>query len=208
MALLRLENGDFYTDHKVINEIIEPVEIGAFDLPRDVAERIADPAVKFDRAFADILFKKVYPDLKGMLDRAGFDVKERRAAVYIPPASASDPHQFITLLDGAGEVEPAPLRDEDFGAYLVPHKFPVNDWHFCFAGTMAKGLQLTDGSQAVLYIFAGEWMRLRPSVLNWPVFQSGSPIVGLSCFEEEANEHGAYTMELHPEFSPHETMKF
>lgn len=208
MALLRLSNGRFYTDIKTINELIAPVQIGSFDIRPEIASSVNDPELKFDRKFADLMYERAAPGTEKILKDAGFEDKERRLAVYIPPKTSKDPHQFITLLDGDEQAEPAPLRDEDFGAYLVPHRFPVNDWHFCFIGTMAKGLRLENGEQAVLYVFAGEWMRLRPTVLNWPVFQSATPIIGLSYFEEKANEHGAYDMELVPDFVPEETMKF
>lgn len=208
MALLRLSNGEIYTDLKTINQLIAPVEIGTFEVPADVAKAVSDPDLKFNRAFANLMHGTVVPKAKETLKQAGFDPKETRLAVYVPPKTANDPHQFIALLEGEGEIDPAPLREEDFAAYLVPHRFPVNDWHFCFAGTMAKGLLLENGVQATLYIFGGEWMKLKPTVLNWPIFQKASPIVGLSFFEEEANEHGAYDMDLVPDFQPEESVRF
>ncbi|HZU62508.1 MAG TPA: hypothetical protein VFF98_02405 [Novosphingobium sp.] len=208
MALLRLENGEIFTDIARINALIGPMEIGIFSAPADFVAYANDPSTRYDRAFANRLYTDVAPALEALLDEHGFGFQARRIGVYVPPAQPGDAHQFIALFNGDGEAEPAPLRDEDFKAYLVPHRFPVLDFHFCFGGTMAKGLKLENGQEAVIYIFTGEWMRLRPSVLNWPIFQSGSPIVGVSYFAEKENAHGAYDMELHPEYKPKDVASF
>ncbi|AQS83862.1 hypothetical protein A0U92_02690 [Acetobacter aceti] len=208
MALLRLENGEIFTDISKINELVTPMEIGAFNVPADFLAFANDPTTKFNRQFANRLYNDVATGVERLLARHNFTFQARRIGIYVPPVKPGDSRQFITLFDSDAEVEPTSLRDEDFKAYMTPHRFPVLDFHFCFAGTMAKGLKLQNGTEAVIYIFPGEWMRVRPTVLNWPIFQSGSPVVGLSYFAEKENEHGAYDMELHPEYKPKAVTSF
>ena len=104
--------------------------------------------------------------------------------------------------------EVATEEADDLQAYLTPHNIHVNDWHFVFSGTIVKGMQLQGDRQAVVYVTPGEWIRLAPSVLNWPIFSFGEPVIGLSYYDREPAAEGWFPMDLHPDHTINEVTGF
>jgi hypothetical protein len=77
-----------------------------------------------------------------------------------------------------------------------------------FGGAIVKGMQLGDDRQAVVYVTPGEWIRLFPSVLNWPIFPFGKPAIAVSHYDRQLNEMGWFDMDVLPEHEVLDTMRF
>ena len=84
----------------------------------------------------------------------------------------------------------------------------VYDWYFIVSGTIMKGVQLEGGVQGIVYATPGDWLRFAPSVLNWPMMASGSPVIAVAYYDREPNEEGGFDMEFKADHTVMDTMKF
>lgn len=203
MAIARLSTGELYGSHKDINAVIGPTEIGAFKLPLDVSEKIAALQMPVDKHGAEYFLSNFDPEAKAFADAEGFSFQQVRC--FVPPATKGGPAGFSTNPGGAAGEMPADVLT----AYQTPHNVNANEVHFLFQGCITKGLQLEDGHQAVVYITAGEWMRIHSVTMTWPVFNAGEASIAMSCYDREPQvEGGQFEMTMHPQHKILETMKF
>ncbi len=197
MALLRLSNHRVYTTVDAINRIVEPMQIGTFDYPqsvRDVVSRFKHPLSKKDAMY---ILESLDPKAVEMVTRAGFT--HRRVGNVVPSPNEDGSFQFVTRDEKSPADAAAVARSpKEVSDYLIPHHVQVNDWHFIFSGAIIKGLRINGNLQGVVYCQAGEWIRLNPSLLNWPIFPYGEPTAAVSYFDRSF-EGGPFPMDLKPE---------
>jgi hypothetical protein len=196
MALLRLSNGRVYTAPEDINRSVAPMQVGEFTIPPDARARVRDFKHPLSQDDALFVLKSLDPQVSGRAEQAGF--KFRRVGTVVP--SPADDGTFVYMqrfADQEHESAPVALSAQAVRDYLVPHHVLVNDWHCVFSGAIIKGVQLRDGLQGVVYCEAGNWIRLGPQVLNWPVFPHGRATVAVSMFDQPCTEN--FKMDLHPE---------
>ena len=207
MAILRLSTGKIFTDYARLNKIIAPVEVDSFSLSEEAKNAVIEKTRTLNRESADFLLETLGDGELERMKTGGLDVKCNRVATYSPAQTEGGPCSFAMIFGDQQEAVAFSAEGDVLAAYLVPHMFLAYDWHYCFEGSMIKGLQVNDDLQACLYITAGEWMRLDPAVMNWPVFPN-SNVVGVSFFDRLPNENGGYDMEHAPEHPILESMKF
>jgi len=132
-----------------------------------------------------------------MVAKEGFTY--RRVGNVVPSPKQDGSFAFVTRDEHSpGDAPPIARSPKEIADYLIPHHVQVNDWHFVFSGGIIKGLQLKGDLQGVVYCGAGEWIRLNPSILNWPIFPYGQATVAVSCFDRPF-AGGPFKMDLHRE---------
>lgn len=208
MAIARLSTGEVYANYSDINELVKPVQVGRFSLPEEVGEKINALAKPLTREGADYILSNLDPNAETMMKNAGFSFSYRRVGCYVPPKTRGGACSFTLVQDGNEEAATAEMTEADLGIYLTPHNVHVHDWHFTFSGAIVKGLQLEGDLQAVVYVTAGEWIRLAPTALNWPIFAFGTPVIGVSYYDRDPNAEGGFDMDLHTEHPIREAMKY
>ena len=208
MAIARLSTGEVYTNYSDINALVKPLQIGRFSFPAEVEQKVNTLTKPLTREGADYILSAIDPAAEDMMKDAGFDFTTRLVGCYVPPTTRGGACSFTSLKDDGSEAMVDNMTEDELTAYLTPHNVHVNDWHFTFSGAINKGVQLEGDLQAVVYVTAGEWMRLAPSILNWPIFPFGTAVIGLSYFDRDLNAEGYFDMDLHPDHAVVETMKF
>ncbi|MGH8247654.1 MAG: hypothetical protein ACREUU_14640, partial [Gammaproteobacteria bacterium] len=99
---------------------------------------------------------------------------------------------FYTVPGPSGTMPEQKLKD-----YGTPHRLGADDRHHVYAGSIVKGLVLADGRQGMIYVSPGEWIRLRKTVVNWPIFTYDGPNIAVSYFDcMPQTEDGNYNMHL------------
>jgi hypothetical protein len=197
VPLLRLSNGRIYTTLLDINRIVAPLTVGQFAMPQAVQERVAKFSQPISKADADFVLGNLDPDAIRMVTGEGF--KFRRVGNVVPSRNEDGTFEFLQRAENT-PVDAAPIArsPQQIRDYLVPHHVQVNDWHFVFSGAIIKGLQISADLQGVVYAQAGEWIRLNPTLLNWPIFPYGEATVAVSYFDRTF-EDGPFKMDLKPE---------
>ncbi len=197
MALLRLSNARVYTTIDEINEIVAPLRIGTFDLPETASNRIAGFSQPLSKPDAMTVLKLLDSKVVDMTAKEGFTY--RRVGNVVPSPKQDGSFAFVTRDENSpGDAPPIARSPKEIADYLIPHYVQVNDWHFVFSGGIIKGLQLKGDLQGVVYCGAGEWIRLNPTILNWPIFPYGQATVAVSYFDRPFSG-GPFKMELHRE---------
>jgi hypothetical protein len=147
-------------------------------------------------------------DVREQMKERGYSYEVRRVGCFIPPTTRGGKCSFSLVMEGSTDVIVDKLVEEELSKYVTPHNAIVHDWHCVFAGVIIKGMQLEDGRQAVVYVTPGEWIRLFPTVLSWPIFPFGKPVLAVSHYDRQLNELGWFDMELFPEHKVLDTMRF
>jgi hypothetical protein len=177
MALLRLEDGRIFTTLADINAQLAPMQIGAFPFDAAMQARVEEMAKPVSKESAE--------EIVAMLDeatRARF-AEEGLASWRLGNVIDEGDDQFGFYLfyengeSGTGQQSGAAMRD-----YKTPHRDDVEDIHFVFSGAIIKGAVLESGVQGVVYVQAGEWIKVGSKAINWPVFPAGQSTIGLSFF--------------------------
>src|SRR5580658_1477933 len=206
MALLRLSNARVYTTIDEINELVSPLQVGTFNLPeaaRGAVARFKHPLSKED---AMTVLRLLDPKVVDMVTREGFTF--RRVGNVVPSPKQDGSFAFVTRDENSpGEAAPIARSPKEIADYLIPHHVLVNDWHFVFSGGIIKGVHLKDGLQGVVYCQAGDWIRLNPTILNWPIFPYGEATVAVSYFDRPF-AGGPFKMDLHKEVEVQPGMTF
>ena len=128
----------------------------------------------------------------------------RRVGCLVPPQNGDGMMRFSLKPGGEGERPAADMK-----AGQTPHRVHVNEMHFTLSGTIMKGLQLADGRQAVIYVTAGEWIKLHEVTLNWIVYPSGEAVNAISYYDQEPHtEDLRYDMTMAPDHEILDTMRF
>lgn len=197
MALLRLSSGRVYTTVASINPIISPMQIGTFDYPKAVRDRVTQVKHPLSKDDAMFILKSLDPKAVEMVTKEGF--KFRRVGNVVPSPNDDGSFAFVQRDEkSAGDNPPAARSPKEIADYLIPHRVQVNDWHFVFTGAIVKGLCIGDALQGVVYCQPGEWIRLSPALLNWPIFPYGEATAAVSYFDR-SYEDGPFKMDLKPE---------
>jgi hypothetical protein len=205
MALLRLTSGRVYTAPEDINRIVSPMQVGEFAIAPEVRTRIRAFKHPLSQEDAMYVLKNLDPKVIAMAEKDGF--RYRRVGNVVP--SAADDGNFTYMQrfeDRSIQSAPQPMSAEAVRDYLIPHYVKVNDWHCIFSGAIIKGVQLRDGQQGVVYCEAGDWIRLSPKVLNWPIFPYGEATAAVSMFDQPCE--GNFDMELHSEVKIQSEMRY
>ena len=208
MAIARLSTGEVFTHYSDINELVKPLQVGRFSFPLEVEQKINALTKPLTKEGVDYILDAVHSDAESVLEDAGFEFKSRRVGCYVPPETRGGECSFTRTREGQTEVDTVTMTEDDLTGYLTPHNVHVNDWHFTCSGAIVKGIQLEADLQAVVYVSPGEWIRLAPSVLNWPIFAFGTPVIGLSYYDRAPNADGKFDMDMYPDHPVLETMKF
>lgn len=197
MPLLRLSNGRVYTTANDINRLAAPLQVGAFDYPQAVRSKVREfkhPLAKQDALF---ILDSLDPAAAAMVDRAGF--KYRRVGNVVPSPDEDGSFAFVQRdASSPADAPPRARSPKEISEYLVPHHVQVNDWHFVFSGAIIKGVYINSDLQGVVYCLAGEWIRLSPTLLNWPIFPYGEPTAAISYFDRPF-DGGPFEMNLKPD---------
>lgn len=203
MPLLRLSDGRVYTTAEDINAIVKPMEVGSFALDNALRQKVDAMAQPLSADDAKSIVSLLDPDARRKVAAEGYI--SWRLGNIVPGGDGSyDFHQhFENGEAGGGKKSSQEIRD-----YLTPHHVLVNDIHFVFTGAIIKGVQLENGLQGVCYVQQGEWIRLGPTILNWPVFPSGKATTGLSFYDQVAGPGQSWKMDLHPEVEVFPTMLY
>ena len=197
MAIARISSGEIYSTHEEINRVAAPLQVGSFNLPAEVAAKAVGLPMPMQQEGAEFLLENLDAEAVSMAEKDGYVY--RRAGCYVPPREKDGPCHFCTNDLTSGHVS-AELSEADLKAYSTPHHVLAGDLHFVFSGLIIKGLVLKDGLQAVVYVQAGEWIRLNQTILNWPIFPAGVPVTAVSYFDRQPNpDTNNYDMDLHPE---------
>lgn len=196
MPLLRLSNGRVYTAIKDINRLVAPLRVGRFKMYEQVVARLATLPMPLSQDDAMLLLESLDPSDVAMVEEQGF--KYRRVGNVVPPAVDGGGFAFVTRYEGGDPNTPAAeMTQKAIADYLVPHHVQANDWHFVFSGAIVKGVQLDGDLQGVVYAQAGDWIRLGPRVLNWPIFPFGEATAAVSFFDRDPAA-GEFAMDLRP----------
>lgn len=194
MALLRLSNGRVYTAIEDINRFVAPMTIGKFKVTDETLAKVAAFPQPLSHADAMFVYDSLDPEAIRMVEAEGFTY--RRVGDVVPAEDGS--FQFMQRSPASDPAAPPVARSpKDIADYLIPHYVQVNDWHFVFSGSIIKGVKFSDDLQGIAYIQAGEWVRLNPTILNWPVFPYGQATVAVSCFDRPFDK--PFQMDLHRE---------
>jgi hypothetical protein len=197
MALLRLSNGRVYNTLADINELVAPLRIGAFDLPASARATVSGFKHPISKNDAMTVLGLLDPKVTAMVAKEGFT--HRRVGNVVPSPSQDGSFAFVTRDENSpGDAAPIARSPKEIADYLIPHHVQVNDWHFVFSGGIIKGLQLKGDLQGVVYCQAGDWIRLNPTILNWPIFPYGEATVAVSYFDRSF-AGGPFKMDLHKE---------
>ena len=210
MAILRLSIGEVYATYKDINKIIAPagMTVGRFSYSKSLEAKVAEMPKPLTKESLDLIFGEMSSSVEGMMNDANYRYASCRAAAYIPPKTQGGKCVFSMAFKGMTEAINTEMDESDLTDYKLPHVLRTNNWHFSFASSMAKGIQLADGVQCVIYITAGEWMRLDPTCFNWVIFPSGEPVIGVSYFGDEPNAEGRWETDVTPDHVVLETMQY
>jgi hypothetical protein len=197
MALLRLSNARVYLKIDEINELIAPLKIGTFNLPDAARAKVGAFPQPLSKQDAMTVLQLLDPKVVEMVTREGFS--HRRVGNVVPSPSQDGSFGFVTRDENSpGDAPPIARSPKEIADYLIPHYVQVNDWHFVFSGGIVKGVQLKGDLQGVVYCGAGEWIRLNPTILNWPIFPYGQATVAVSYFDRPF-AGGPFKMDLHKE---------
>lgn len=208
MAIARLSTGEVFGSYSDINEVTAPVQVGRFSLPESTKEKIGELTMPLTQEGGDYILSMLDPNAETLMKHEGFSFDYRRVGCYVPPSTRGGSCSFTMVNEGQAEAATAEMTEKDLVAYLTPHNVQVHDWHFTFSGAIVKGIRMEGDLQAVVYVTPGEWIRLAPSVLNWPVFAFGAPVIGVSYYDRVPNAEGGFDMDLHPDHPILESMKF
>lgn len=196
MALLRLSDGRVYTAIEDINRLAGGITVGKFRVTQDTLDKVVGFSHPLSHDDAMYLISKFDPEDRKMVEAEGFTY--RRVGNVVPVSGGG--FSFVQRYEGGDPSdEPMTMPPEAIKAYLTPHFVHVNDWHFVFSGSIIKGVKLSEDLQGVVYAQAGEWIRLNPTILNWPIFPFGTPTAAISYFDRPMDP--PFSMELHPEVS-------
>ena len=210
MAILRLSNGEVITGYSEINELIVPVgmEVGRFTYPEHLEAKVKEMAKPLDQDGAEFIFSELSANVARVVKDLGFSYNYRRGGVFVPAKEKGGTSSFSLVGDDQMQVASAEMTPTDLANYMAPHILRANNLHFSFQGAFIKGMQLGSDLQAMIYVLAGEWQRLDPTILSWVVFPSGEPVVGLSFFDQKPNANRAYKTDVFPDTEISETVKF
>jgi len=202
MALLRLSTGHVYTTLDDISKRIGSVRIGKFDYPESFRSAVARLQVPLTDEGITLLTNNLDVNAVALPKREGLTF--RRLGCIIPPTKTNQ--QFVFSFGKTqDDSKPTQMSEEQLAAYAAPHCVLANDWHFTMRGGIIKGLQLENAMQGVLYVQPGEWIRLNPKVINWPIFPVGEPSIGVSFFDKD---WGTFGQEAHPEVTVRPEMRY
>ena len=205
MAFLRLSDGRIYTTFEDINRFVAPLEVGSFDLAPDVRKKVAGFAQPMSQADALYVLDNFPKEAFDWSEKEGY--VHRRVGAVIP--SPKEDGTFLMALRDRNtpeQVEPYVLSALVIADYLTPHHVLVNDVHFVYSGAIVKGVWLSEELQGVVYCPAGEWIRLGPKILNWPIFPWGEATVAVSCFDLPCE--APFELDLKPDVAIKPTMMF
>lgn len=202
MAIARISTGDVLGAIEDINAAVAPTEVGRFDLSDELARGVAALPMPLTQEGADFILERFDSTLDARMRAEGFTY--RRVGCLVPPRGKESMMGF-SLKPGPEGERPA----DEMKAGQTPHRTHVNECHFVLSGAIMKGLQLDDGRQAVVYVTAGEWMRLHEVTLNWVVYPAGQPVNAVSYYDREPHtEDMRYDMTAEPDHRILETMTF
>ena len=197
MAIARVSTGEVYASYEGINQVVAPLQVGTFDLSAEAKSKLAELPMPLDDDGVKFLFDSLDSDAIAMVENEGFVY--RRAGCLMPPQEDRGLGQFV-LNDLQGTAVAMEMSAEDLKAYATPHYVLAGDIHCVFTGMISKGLVMEDGRQAVVYVQAGEWIRLNQTILNWPIFAADAPGSAVSYFDRKPSpETNNYDMDIHPE---------
>lgn len=210
MAILRVSNGSVYATYEDINALTAPMgmEVGSFPYPEAHKTKWASQPRPLTQGALDFALGELSANVEGMVKEAGFKYEYRRVGCFVPARTHGEASGFSFGGDDKPGVASIEISGQDIANYMAPHIVRVNNWHFCLSGAFIKGLQLTEDLQAVIYVTAGEYQRIDPTVQNWVIFPLGEPSSGLSFFECEPNTDGVHETDPLPDLQILETMKF
>ncbi|MGE4340381.1 MAG: hypothetical protein AB7E55_31200 [Pigmentiphaga sp.] len=203
MAILRVSDGRVLASIEEINEIVKPMEIGRFPFDEQLRSRVEAMPQPLSAENAKIIVESLDASTRSRLKAEGY-VSWRMGNVIAEEGGSYAFHQHF---EGGGSGGAKKTADE-MAAYLIPHYVLVRDIHFVFTGVIIKGVQLENDLQAICYVEPGEWIRLGPEVLNWPVFPVGKAVTGLSFYDQPAGPGQSWKMDLHTEIEVKPTMLF
>jgi hypothetical protein len=197
MALLRLSNSRVYANIAAINRIVAPMQIGTFDYPESVRKTVAGFKHPLSKQDAMFILESLDPKAVEMATREGFT--HRRVGNVVPSPADDGGFAFVTRDEASpGDAPPLARTPKEVAEYLIPHHVQVNDLHFVFTGAIVKGLRIRDDLQGIVYCQPGEWIRLNPTLLNWPIFPYGEATAAVSYFDRSF-AGGPFPMDLKPE---------
>jgi hypothetical protein len=197
MPILRLSNGRVYTTADTINPAVAPLQVGTFDYPPAVRAKVAKFSHPLSKSDAMFILNSLDPKAIDMVVGAGFTY--RRVGNVVPSANEDGSFSFLQWSEKSpADAKPLARTSKEISDYLIPHHVQVNDWHFVFSGAIIKGVRIRDDLQGVVYCQAGEWIRLGPTLLNWPIFPYGEPTCAVSYFDRTF-EDGPFKMDLKPD---------
>ena len=193
MAILRTEGGRTLSRHDEINEILRPTEIGTFQLSAAVARLLASLELPLAPADADRILETFDPQLDKALRAQGF---VHRRVGCLARGDHADPRnkEIVSFYTRPGQSGVMPA--EGLKQYATPHRLEADERHHVHAGVIVKGLALPGGEQAVIYVCAGEWVRVHKTNLSWPIFPYDGPNLAVSYFDRPAPVKNDYRMDL------------
>lgn len=205
MAFLRLSDGRIYTTFEDINRFVAPLEVGAFALDPEVRQKVAAFAQPLSQADALYVLDNFPKEDFDWSEAQGYT--HRRVGAVIP-SPKEDGSFLMALRDRTTpeDVESFVLSEKEIADYLTPHHVLVNDVHFVYSGAIVKGVWISEDLQGVVYCPAGEWIRLGPTILNWPIFPWGEATVAISCFDQPCEK--PFDLDLKPDVPIKPTMMF
>ena len=210
MAILRLSNGEVITGYSEINELIVPagMEVGRFNYPDPLEAKVKSMEKPLNQDGAEFIFSELSENVESVVKDLDFSYNYRRAGIFVPAKEKGGTSAFSMAGDDQMQVASAEMTPTDLANYMAPHILRANNLHFSFQGAFIKGMQLGSDLQAMIYVLAGEWQRLDPTILSWVVFPSGEPVIGLSFFDQKPNASGAHETNVFPDTEISETVKF
>jgi hypothetical protein len=178
MAIARLKSGRTFVTYDGINRLIAPAKVGPFAIPPEVATIVSEasrsitdgPALlhAFDIALGEDI------RLQGLLFGRVTSVAAERPG----PADA-----YGRRLSIYPEI-PAEVLSREFQRSTLPHFTHATELHHVVLGAMIMGLELPNEEQAIVYVGAGETLRLVDSVQHWPYDPADGSHTVVSYFDQ------------------------
>lgn len=200
MALLRFSDGRVYCAAKDINPVIAPMTLGTFPVGEKTLERLAATKMPPSRDAATFFVEAIGPAQRQWLESEGF-ISWRVGSAFETGDSAFGAYHHFQNGDSGGRNFTGEQRP-------IPHTMEVDDIHFVFSGAVVKGFELENGLQGVIYVQAGEWLRVGPEVLCWPVLVSGQPTIAVSFYSKVATAQGGWKRNDQPSHKIDPAMRF
>jgi len=196
MALARTEDGRTYSTIEEINELIHPTQIGIFELPETITSLVESIQLPLTADDAQRILDTFDSSVDKSLREEGF---VHRRVGCLTRGDKENPNDKslvgFYLQPGPSGVMPVELLKD----YATPHKLAADDRHHVYSGRIIKGLVLPDGSQAMVYVGPGEWIRLHKTTLNWPAFPFDGRNIAISYFDAPPpTEDDNYEMNVDP----------